>query len=149
MVYPLPTGGIERGFLMAAFAATSATAILGRSPNSISLLEAATATAGTAKAGNAAALVTTERRDSAGMAFPFLSWWLRDEEKRGPTVGYGKSLSKEVAASAQKQDGPRRRLESVRAASSSTSPRTKEAYKTAIASLRVLGSDLERSRQHR
>jgi hypothetical protein len=53
------------------------------------------------------------------------------------------SLSKEVAAAALKQDGPRRRLESVRAASSSTSPRTKDAYKTAIASLRALGADLE------
>jgi hypothetical protein len=53
------------------------------------------------------------------------------------------TLSTEVAAAAQKQDGPRRRLESVRAASASTNPRTKDAYKTAIASLRALGGDLE------
>jgi hypothetical protein len=53
------------------------------------------------------------------------------------------SLTKDVQAAAAKEDGPKRRLASVKAASISSDPRTKDAFTTAIKGLQSLGYDLE------
>jgi hypothetical protein len=53
------------------------------------------------------------------------------------------SLSKDIQAAAQKADGPKRRLDSVKAASVSRDPRTANAYKRVTASLEALGYSID------
>jgi hypothetical protein len=52
-------------------------------------------------------------------------------------------LSKDVEAAASVADGPRRRLESVKAAATSTNQRTKEAFTGAVKMLKRLGVEID------
>src|SRR4029077_14095172 len=53
------------------------------------------------------------------------------------------SLSKDVSAAAAKADGPKRRLDAVKAAALSTNARTKDAFATATKGLEKLGYSLD------
>jgi hypothetical protein len=61
------------------------------------------------------------------------------EEKKALLV----SLERDIEAAAEKQDGPKKRLASVKAAAVSKDPRTKEAFNNAVRGLQGLGYDLE------
>jgi hypothetical protein len=53
------------------------------------------------------------------------------------------SLSKDVQAAAQKADGPKRRLDAIKAAAVSSDKRTSGAYKSATSGLEKLGYSLD------
>jgi hypothetical protein len=52
-------------------------------------------------------------------------------------------LEQDISAAAQKQDGPKTRLAAVKAAAVSADPRTRDAFNSAVLSLRALGADIE------